>query len=386
MTCRDVMTPIPVYCVPEDTVQTAAGYMKKEDVGAVPTVNSREDRRLVGMVTDRDLALKVIAPGLDCDSTQVKQVMSTGIVSCRLDDDYQKAVGLMSRHQVRRVPIIDEQGRLVGMISQADVAISSDDQTAGRVVEDISKPRRGFMPHIPRPMHHARTESDGTSVGSSLVGALAAMGIGAASMYLLDPNRGRARRSYVRDKALRAYHQSAAVTGRVARDVQHRAEGVVASTKRRLSSEEPVSDGQLEARVRSKLGRVSSHPKAIHVSAQHGRVTLEGPILADEVNDVVSAVERVPGVCDVDNRLQVHSEPDNIPELQGEGRRIQEGGLMNTDEWSIGTRALATALGGGLAFYGARTSGLLAKTAAGIGFAILARSVAPNLGRHETSE
>jgi CBS domain-containing protein len=139
MKCSEVMTSNPKFCLPTDTAFKAAQLMKSEDVGPIPIVTDAESKKLVGIVTDRDLVLKVVAEGLD-PKTNLKDVMSTDLFTCRSDDEADKAIELMQEHQVRRVPVVDDGGWLVGIISQADVAtrIDEPDKTAD-TVEEISK-------------------------------------------------------------------------------------------------------------------------------------------------------------------------------------------------------------------------------------------------------
>ncbi|MEO5896322.1 MAG: CBS domain-containing protein [Vicinamibacterales bacterium] len=139
--CSDVMTREPVCCEPGDSVTQVAGLMKREDIGSVPVVESREDRKLVGIVTDRDLVVKVLASGNSIDAATVRDAMTSDPASCRESDDVSKAVELMSERKVRRMPIVDGSGRLAGIISQADVATRvHSDQKTGALVEAISEP------------------------------------------------------------------------------------------------------------------------------------------------------------------------------------------------------------------------------------------------------
>jgi CBS domain-containing protein len=139
--CRDVMTPDPATCEPGDPIRRAAEIMKAEDVGAVPVVESRTSRRLLGIVTDRDIVLRVVAEGRPADSTVVRDAMTGSPAYCREDEDVSHAVGYMAERQVRRMPIVDAEGRLRGIISQADVATRVHrDKTTGEMVEAISEP------------------------------------------------------------------------------------------------------------------------------------------------------------------------------------------------------------------------------------------------------
>src|SRR4051812_41769563 len=122
MTCGSVMTRNPSCCLAGDSVSTAARIMKQEDVGPVLVVSDSNSNHLVGIVTDRDIALNVVAEGRDPYSTRVDSVMTSHPVVCHPDDDVSEAVKVMSEYQVRRIPVVDEDGCLVGIIAQADIA------------------------------------------------------------------------------------------------------------------------------------------------------------------------------------------------------------------------------------------------------------------------
>jgi CBS domain-containing protein len=138
--CRDVMTKDPVCCQPGDSITEIARIMKQEDVGSVPIVESAESRKLVGIITDRDIVVKIVADGRAPDSATVKEAMTSNPVSCREDEDVDQALKLMKERQVRRMPISDTAGRLAGIIAQADVAtrVNKDSKT-GELVEAISE-------------------------------------------------------------------------------------------------------------------------------------------------------------------------------------------------------------------------------------------------------
>jgi len=139
--CSDVMTEEVVYCVPGDVVTRVAQLMKTEDIGPVLIVDNEESRKLVGIVTDRDLALKVVADGRDPNTTTVEDVMTRKLITCRADDDVEAALKAMAQYQLRRIPVVDDSMRLVGIISQADVAtrVAEPEKTA-EVVKEISEP------------------------------------------------------------------------------------------------------------------------------------------------------------------------------------------------------------------------------------------------------
>jgi CBS domain-containing protein len=130
-------------CLPNATVDLAAQSMKRHDIGSVPVVDGEETKRLLGIVTDRDLALKVVAAGLDARQTRVEAVMTRKLVTCGLQDDLQTALDAMSRSQLRRIPVVDSLGRLAGIIAQADIATRLEQPEAtGKVVERISRSKK----------------------------------------------------------------------------------------------------------------------------------------------------------------------------------------------------------------------------------------------------
>jgi CBS domain-containing protein len=138
MKAKDMMTSNPSVVTPETSVQDAARLMQSEDTGVLPVVESQQSLRLIGMITDRDLALRVVAEGRM--SATVSDAMSTGVRSAKPDDDAKDVMELMAREQVRRIPIVDEQGMVVGIVSQADIVREGDDKRAEKTIEAISKP------------------------------------------------------------------------------------------------------------------------------------------------------------------------------------------------------------------------------------------------------
>ena len=133
---RDLMTENPRAIDADKPVAYAARMMRDEDVGLAPIV---QGDRLVGTVTDRDIALRVVAEGRDPESTTVREVASTDLVTIDPEQSLDEALRLMAQHQVRRLPVVEEDGRLVGVLAQADVARHGEDRATGQVVEQISQ-------------------------------------------------------------------------------------------------------------------------------------------------------------------------------------------------------------------------------------------------------
>jgi CBS domain-containing protein len=138
--CSDVMTKDLVYCFPDDLVTKAARLMKTEDIGPVLVVNNEQDKTLVGIVTDRDLALEVVGQARDPNATRVEEVMSKKLVVCHPDDNVDTAMNAMAQYQLRRIPVVAENMKVVGIIAQADVATRvGEPRETAEVVKEISQ-------------------------------------------------------------------------------------------------------------------------------------------------------------------------------------------------------------------------------------------------------
>jgi CBS domain-containing protein len=136
MSIQDAMTTNPRSVETSTPVVEAAGLMKSEDVGSLPVLDGE---RLVGMVTDRDIVLRVVAQGKDAQSTTVGEIASTDLVTVDPQQELDEALRLMAQHQVRRLPVVEEDGRLVGILAQADVAKEGKDAQTGQLVQEISE-------------------------------------------------------------------------------------------------------------------------------------------------------------------------------------------------------------------------------------------------------
>jgi CBS domain-containing protein len=138
--CNEVMTKDPICCLPGDSVARAAELMKSRNVGSIPVIENEKTHKLVGIVTDRDLALTIVAEGRDAKFTNVDAIMTHKVVSCLADDDLQKALDAMSKQKLRRILIVDRDHKLVGIITQADVATRVDQpEKTGEMVKEISR-------------------------------------------------------------------------------------------------------------------------------------------------------------------------------------------------------------------------------------------------------
>lgn len=203
-----------------------------------------------------------------------------------------------------------------------------------------------------------------------LTGAIA----GAALMYFLDPDRGARRRGLVRDKLVHLNRKMELGLDQAARDARNRSAGLAARTRRQFD-EDDAPGAVVRERVRSELGRVVSHPHAIEAGVQDGRVTLAGPILADEVEPLLAATRRVRGVDEVENRLEVHESPGNVPGLQGQPRPREPRAELLQENWTPSLRVLMGGLGAVALVGGRRAAGLRGALAGAVGSALLGRAV-----------
>ena len=140
MKIQDIMSADPNTVTPDTPITEAARLMKDHNVGMLPVVESEDSPRLIGVVTDRDITIRHVAEGhlRDC---AVREAMTDNVLTCTPDDNVDRAMSLMADEQVRRIPIVDERGYLVGVVSQADIGLEAgDDQKAEQTIERISRP------------------------------------------------------------------------------------------------------------------------------------------------------------------------------------------------------------------------------------------------------
>jgi CBS domain-containing protein len=140
MKVRDIMTKDPVYCTPGTPLQEAARYMCDHDCGEVPVVDSLQGLRPVGAVTDRDITCRSVAQGRDPLRMNVGECMSSPCITVGLDASVDECCKTLETYRIRRAPVVDESGRLCGIVSQADIARKAGDRKAARVVKEISEP------------------------------------------------------------------------------------------------------------------------------------------------------------------------------------------------------------------------------------------------------
>lgn len=207
---------------------------------------------------------------------------------------------------------------------------------------------------------------------------LATAGIGAGLMYLFDPSSGRRRRALIRDKIVRGTHGARDALDVTSRDMENRIRGLAAEVKHLFSGrKEEVDPDVLVERVRAKLGGAVSHPGSIDIEATDGCIILKGVVLANDLKALMKRVRSVRGVREIENRLESHEEPNDVPGLQGEPSRRLGGGrfeLLQTN-WSPAARFVTGLAGGAIAIYGLRSRGRAGKAAIMSGAALFARAL-----------
>lgn len=140
-TCQDIMTQSPACCLADDKAYAVAQLMQGENVGSIPVVENHETKKLIGIITDRDLAVRVVGASRDATSTQASDIMTPQPLTCYPTDDLDSTLDAMANHQIRRIPVINQDGQLVGIIAQADVATRLHNlNKVGQMLGQISQP------------------------------------------------------------------------------------------------------------------------------------------------------------------------------------------------------------------------------------------------------
>lgn len=201
---------------------------------------------------------------------------------------------------------------------------------------------------------------------------LAGFSAGAVFMYITDPDRGRRRRALIRDKAARTVHETQRAVDKTGRDISNRAHGLAAMA-RAVWGDRYVEDDVIVARVRAKIGRIVSHPHAIHVRSERGRLVLEGPVLEREYHALLSAAESAAEGMEINNRLERHADAD-IPALQGGPVRSGERWEIMQTNWTPAVRTLAGLGGTVLLIRGVKQGGVRGAASTVIGSGMLLRA------------
>lgn len=141
MDVRSVMTPDPVCCGRNETLQTVAHMMIERDCGGIPVVDDLDSRQPIGIITDRDIAIRAVARGADTSAARASDYMTTPCITVRPGDKLDACCAMMEQHQLRRVLVVDDDGKLCGIVALADVAHHAARAATAEVVKEISQPQ-----------------------------------------------------------------------------------------------------------------------------------------------------------------------------------------------------------------------------------------------------
>jgi len=142
MQVKDVMTPDPACCTPHTSLVDVANLMVTNDCGEIPVVDSESNKNPVGVVTDRDIVVRIVAKGLNPAEKAAGDCMSTPVVTVTPDISIEECCRIMEEKLVRRVPVVDENGAISGIVALADIARQTQKSVAGQVVKEVSEPSR----------------------------------------------------------------------------------------------------------------------------------------------------------------------------------------------------------------------------------------------------
>ena len=149
MEVQQYMSAAPVWCSPQDDVQTLAMQMRENNIGFIPVLSDPDERKLLGVVTDRDVSLKVVAAGYDPRFTKVEEIMSRDVLSCNKGDSLRRAFAKMQSGKIRRLPVLDRHGQLIGIVSLDDI-VRSGGFAAVPLVKGIRRVLEGSRRHTKR--------------------------------------------------------------------------------------------------------------------------------------------------------------------------------------------------------------------------------------------
>jgi len=142
MKVKEVMSSNPICCMPGDTAEKVAKTLREHDIGSIPMVVDQQTRKLIGIITDRDLCCGIVAGGLDPKRTPIEKFVSTNPVSCRDGENLDHCERAMQEHKVRRIPVVDGEGAVIGIVAQADLVLKESPEKASKTIAAISRPSK----------------------------------------------------------------------------------------------------------------------------------------------------------------------------------------------------------------------------------------------------
>jgi CBS domain-containing protein len=245
MQVSEIMTTNPACCTPDASLQEVARLMVENDCGCIPVVQSVTNKKPVGTITDRDIAIRGFASGKNPVDLKASDVMTADVVTITLNSSVQECCNVMENHKIRRVLVVDQNGNCTGIVAQADVAqyATNPTLTAG-MVREISESAPTDVSASAGSWTGSRNFSGIDSVikGESFLTFLAGLGSGAALMYFLDPERGRRRRALVSDQVTSLANDAQDMIGKTQRDLTNRAQGLWHETKKAVIGDAKSSD------------------------------------------------------------------------------------------------------------------------------------------------
>lgn len=142
MKVKEVMSSNPICCLPTDTAEKVAKTLRENNIGAIPVVVDQQTRKLIGIITDRDLCCSIVAGGLDAKRTAIEKFVTTSPVSVRDGENLEHCERAMQEHKVRRIPVVDGDGAVIGIVAQADLVLKDTPERASKTIAEISRPSK----------------------------------------------------------------------------------------------------------------------------------------------------------------------------------------------------------------------------------------------------
>ena len=260
MQVREIMTESPACCEPNTSLTEVARLMADNDCGCIPVVDNQTNMKPVGTITDRDIAIRAFAEGKNPIDLKVSDVMTSDVVSVKPGLSVEECCNIMENEQIRRVLVVDENGSCCGIVAQADVAQNATAHQTAEVVREISG--GGAFSNVGIPLFgkgSTYAADGGTSFHTeAILTFFAGLGSGAALMYFLDPDRGRRRRALVSDQVTGLAHDAQDAIGKKQRDLQNRAKGVWAETRKAVTGSAIPSTEKDEPGTGPEIGRAAT--------------------------------------------------------------------------------------------------------------------------------
>lgn len=142
MKVREIMSANPVCCLSTDTAEKVAQTLREHNIGSIPVVADHQTRKLIGIITDRDLCCSIVAGGLDPKRTSIEKFVTTSPITCRDGENLEHCARAMQDHKVRRIPVVDGEGAVIGIVALADLVLKESPERASKTIVEISRPSK----------------------------------------------------------------------------------------------------------------------------------------------------------------------------------------------------------------------------------------------------